>query len=64
MARVVVAGSTGRVGRVMMTGLGQYPDVEVVGGFGSSNARAELERLAASADVLVDFTTGAAAPEL
>jgi 4-hydroxy-tetrahydrodipicolinate reductase len=64
MARVLVAGATGRVGRVMMSGLGQYPDVEVVGGFGSADARGELERLASSAEVLVDFTTGAAAPEL
>jgi 4-hydroxy-tetrahydrodipicolinate reductase len=59
MTRVIVAGATGRVGRVMMTGL---PDV--VGGFGSQNALAELARLAPDADVLVDFTTGAAAPDL
>jgi 4-hydroxy-tetrahydrodipicolinate reductase len=59
MTRVIVAGATGRVGRVMMTGL---PDV--VGGFGSQNALAELARLAPHADVLVDFTTGAAAPDL
>jgi 4-hydroxy-tetrahydrodipicolinate reductase len=48
----------------MMTGLGQYADVEVVGGFGSAGARGELERLAAGADVLVDFTTASAAAEL
>ncbi len=59
MTRVIVAGATGRVGRVMMTGL---PDV--VGGFGSQHARDELARLAPNADVLVDFTTGAAAPEI
>jgi 4-hydroxy-tetrahydrodipicolinate reductase len=64
MTRVVVAGATGRVGRVMMTGLGQYADLEVVGGFGSAGARAELERLAPGADVLVDFTTASAAGEL
>ena len=39
-------------------------DLEVVGGFGSSNALSELARLAAQADVLVDFTTGQAAPAL
>ncbi len=59
MTRIIVAGATGRVGRVMMTGL---PDV--VGGFGSQNALSELARLAPDADVLVDFTTGAAAPDL
>jgi 4-hydroxy-tetrahydrodipicolinate reductase len=64
MTRVIVAGSTGRVGRVMMSGLAQYPGVDVVGGFGSANARAELERLAPDADVLVDFTSAAAAPDL
>ena len=64
MTSVVVAGATGRVGSVMMSGLAQQPDLEVVGGFGSANAREELERLAPRADVLVDFTTGAAAPGL
>jgi 4-hydroxy-tetrahydrodipicolinate reductase len=59
MTRVIVAGATGRVGRVMMTGL---PDV--VGGFGRHNALDELARLAPQADVLVDFTTAAAAPDL
>ena len=59
MTRVIVAGATGRVGRVMMTGL-----PEVVGGFGHVDALAELTRLAPEADVLVDFTTGSAAPEL
>jgi 4-hydroxy-tetrahydrodipicolinate reductase len=64
MIRVIVAGSTGRVGRVMMAGLADTPDVSVVGGFGRSNARSELQRLAPEADVLVDFTTGSAAPDL
>jgi 4-hydroxy-tetrahydrodipicolinate reductase len=64
MIRVVVAGSTGRVGRVMMTGLADTPDVSVVGGFGKANAMSELERLAPDADVLVDFTSGSAAPDL
>ena len=64
MVRVIVAGATGRVGRVMMSGLSQYPDISVVGGFGSANTQAELQRLAPEADVLVDFTTGSAAPNL
>src|SRR5438874_8254946 len=62
--RVIVAGATGRVGRVMVSGLADYPEIAVVGGFGSSHAKEELERLAADAEVLVDFTTGRAAPEL
>jgi 4-hydroxy-tetrahydrodipicolinate reductase len=64
MARVIVAGATGRVGRVMMSGLAQQPDVELVGGFGSRDGLAELARLAPQADVLVDFTTGAVAPAI
>ncbi len=64
MTRVIVAGATGRVGRVMMSGLPLQPEIEVVGGFGSANALRELEALAPRADVLVDFTTGAAAPEI
>jgi len=64
MIRVIVAGSTGRVGRVMMSGLADHPDFVLVGGFGHVNALADLGRLAAGADVMVDFTTGAAAPEL
>jgi len=62
--RVIVAGATGRVGRVMMSGLGQYPNVSIVGGFSSANSSTELENLAADADVLVDFTTSAAASDL
>ena len=64
MTRVIVAGATGRVGRVMLSGLPQQPDIQVVGGFGSANALRELETLAPRADVLVDFTTGAAAPDI
>jgi 4-hydroxy-tetrahydrodipicolinate reductase len=64
VTRVVVAGATGRVGRVMMSGLPQQPEIEVVGGFGSAGALRELEALAPRADVLVDFTTGSAAPEI
>jgi 4-hydroxy-tetrahydrodipicolinate reductase len=64
MIRVIVAGSTGRVGRVMMTGLADYTDFTVVGGFGHADASRELERLASGADVIVDFTTGVAAPDL
>jgi 4-hydroxy-tetrahydrodipicolinate reductase len=48
----------------MIGGLAQQPDLSVVGGFGSTNALAELERLAPVADVLVDFTTGRAAGEI
>ena len=64
MTRVIVAGATGRVGRVMMSGLTHQSEIEVVGGFGSTRAGEELESLAPRADVLVDFTTGAAAPDL
>src|ERR1051325_3285308 len=48
----------------MLDGLARQPDLAVVGGFGSGNAAAELARLAPEADVLVDFTTGHAAPGL
>ena len=62
--RVIVAGATGRVGRVMMDGLGHQPDLTIVGGFGSAHALDDLARLAPEADVLVDFTTGQAAPAI
>jgi 4-hydroxy-tetrahydrodipicolinate reductase len=48
----------------MMSGLPQYPDISVVGGFGSANSDADLARLAPDADILVDFTSGAAAPRI
>src|SRR5260370_16612687 len=64
MMRVVSAGATGRVGRVMMDGLESQPDIVVVGGFGSANPLEELNRLAPDADALVDFTTGKAAPAI
>src|SRR5947209_1653829 len=64
MVRVIVAGASGRVGRVMMSGLAQPPDMQVVGGFGRADWAAQLARLAPEADVLVDFTSGNAAPEI
>lgn len=48
----------------MMSGLANYPDVSVVGGFGRLDAMTELEHLASSADAMLDFTTGAAACDL
>ena len=48
----------------MLSSLPRQSDIEVVGGLGSADALAELDRLAPRADVLVDFTTGAAAPAL
>jgi 4-hydroxy-tetrahydrodipicolinate reductase len=62
--RVLVAGATGRVGQVMLAALPRQPDIDVVGGFGSADALSELRQLAPNADVLVDFTTGHAAPDL
>jgi 4-hydroxy-tetrahydrodipicolinate reductase len=62
--RVVVAGATGRVGSVLMAALPHQPGVALIGGFGSKGALDELERLAPDSDILVDFTTGQAAPEL
>ena len=61
---MIVAGATGRVGRVMLDLLPRQSGIVVTGGFGSSGAFDELDRLAPGADVLVDFTTGAAAPGL
>src|SRR5438128_10698745 len=48
----------------MLEGLDRQPDIVIVGGFGSANAMQELEKLAPGADVLVDFTSGKAAPEI
>jgi 4-hydroxy-tetrahydrodipicolinate reductase len=64
LPRVIVAGATGRVGQAMLSGLREQPGLELVGGFGSAHAAAELARLAPGADVLVDFTTATAAPGL
>lgn len=47
----------------MLAGLAGQPEIEVVGGFGRRDA-AERTRLLSQADVLVDFTTPAAAPAL
>jgi 4-hydroxy-tetrahydrodipicolinate reductase len=46
----------------MLDGLAEQPGIRVLGGFGSAHALEELRRLAPEADVLVDFTTGTAAP--
>src|SRR5919198_2789375 len=64
MTRVIIAGATGRVGQAMMAGLAQQMDIQLVGGFGSRDAQAQLQRLLPQASVLVDFTTAAAAPEI
>jgi len=61
--RVLVAGSNGRMGGVMMDGLGLLPDIEVVGGLTRTDA-ASPDRLLAGADVLVDFTDLESAPGL
>jgi 4-hydroxy-tetrahydrodipicolinate reductase len=48
----------------MMTSLRDEPGIRLIGGFGHANALPELERLAPDAEVMVDFTTASAAPEL
>jgi 4-hydroxy-tetrahydrodipicolinate reductase len=48
----------------MMAGLEDQPGIVVVGGFGSAKAIQEFDKLAPDADVLVDFTSGQAAPEI
>ncbi len=62
MIRVVVAGSRGRVGQVMLATLGQQPGLEVVGGFDQGDDT--RDSLLAQADVQVDFTHADAAPDL
>lgn len=60
--RVVVSGAGGHVGAAMVDGFAADPTLEVVGGIrrGDQDVRAKLD----AADVLVDFTTAAAAPGL
>jgi 4-hydroxy-tetrahydrodipicolinate reductase len=60
--RVVVSGPDGHVGRAMVAGFAQDPTLEVVGGIRRGD-RDVHEKLSA-ADVLVDFTSAAAAPTL
>ncbi|MBM4420952.1 MAG: 4-hydroxy-tetrahydrodipicolinate reductase [Chloroflexi bacterium] len=63
LTKVVVAGGTGRMGRVMMSQLPQEHDLEIVGGFGSAGERT-AGQLLDGADVMVDFTRGPVAPRL
>jgi 4-hydroxy-tetrahydrodipicolinate reductase len=60
--RVVVAGPDGHVGRAMVAGFAADPTLELVGGIrrGDDDVREKLS----AADVLVDFTSAAAAPAL
>src|SRR5689334_4789725 len=62
--RVVVAGSSGRMGSVLMRNLGAEQDIAVVGGFRSSDPQTTVDRLLASADVMIEFTQAAATREL
>jgi 4-hydroxy-tetrahydrodipicolinate reductase len=63
MIRVVVAGAGGRVGQAMMSGLREQTGISLVGGFGHRDGDTR-GLLLEQADVLVDFTTGEAAPEI
>ncbi len=63
MVRVIVSGAKGRVGNTMLTLLGTQPDIEVVGGF-DQDSLDQLPRLLGNADVLVDFTTAGASPQI
>ena len=62
--RVVVAGSSGRMGSVLMRNLGAEQDISVVGGFRSSDPQTTVDRLLASADVMIEVTQAAATREL
>jgi len=53
--RVVVAGADGRMGKALVAGLPEQPDVEVVGTITRGNV-ADAERVLAGADVMVEFT--------
>jgi 4-hydroxy-tetrahydrodipicolinate reductase len=60
--RVVVSGPDGHTGRDVVAGLQSDPAIDVVGGIrrGDTDVAQKLQ----AADVLVDFTTAEAAPEL
>jgi 4-hydroxy-tetrahydrodipicolinate reductase len=62
--RVWVAGASGRVGRVLMEQLPLEADLVVVGSLTRHDDAVRRAELLAGADVLVDFTTAQAAPEL
>ena len=62
--RVLVAGPRGRMGSVLLAGLGTVDGLTVVGGLSRSDGYRERDRKLAGADVLVDFTHAATAPDL
>ncbi|MFB2606154.1 4-hydroxy-tetrahydrodipicolinate reductase, partial [Rhizobium phaseoli] len=66
--KVAVAGANGRMGRAILSLLAADPDFAFVGGIGreAADGAGLIDRSAAmaAADVILDFTTGAAAAEL
>ncbi|MBB2700448.1 4-hydroxy-tetrahydrodipicolinate reductase [Rhizobium phaseoli] len=66
--KVAVAGANGRMGRAILSLLAADPDFAFVGGIGreAADGAGLIARSAAmaAADVILDFTTGAAAAEL
>ncbi|MBX4953579.1 4-hydroxy-tetrahydrodipicolinate reductase [Rhizobium binae] len=66
--KVAVAGANGRMGRAILSRLAADPDFAFVGGIGRDGTAGagSIDRSAAmaAADVILDFTTGAAAAEL
>ncbi len=64
MIRVLVSGATGKVGRALVPAIEADPELELAGRAAPSLGMGLREALAAApADVVVDFTTPAAAPE-
>ncbi|MBY4629263.1 4-hydroxy-tetrahydrodipicolinate reductase [Rhizobium croatiense] len=66
--KVAVAGANGRMGRAILPLLAADPDLDFIGGIGRDGAAGAglIDRSAAmaAADVILDFSTGAAAAEL
>jgi 4-hydroxy-tetrahydrodipicolinate reductase len=60
--RVVIAGPDGHMGREMVTGLADEPDIVVTGGIRRGDT--DPAKALAEADVLLDFTNAQAAPRL
>ena len=62
--RVVVAGSTGSMGRMLMRNLGADGDITVVGGFHRTDPQTTVDSLLATADVMFEFTHAPATKDL
>jgi len=59
--KIGIVGITGRIGKILVDLISGDPELTLSGGVSSKNNRADFENLAENSDVLVDFSSPAAA---